>query len=85
MTTATMTSKGQITVPANVREALRLVPGSKLDFIKQPDGSYKILTKTGDIRQLRGIVKYDGPAVSIDDMNDAIAAGAAKRFRRSLA
>jgi antitoxin PrlF len=84
MSTATMTTKGQITVPADVRAKLRLVPGSKLDFVEQPDGSYKIRTKTGDIRRIKGIVKYDGPPVSIEEMKDAIGAAIAEDFKRSV-
>jgi antitoxin PrlF len=84
MFTATMTTKGQITVPADVRAKLRLVPGSKLDFVEQPDGSYKIRTKTGDIRRIKGIVKYDGPPVSIEEMKDAIGAAIAEDFKRSV-
>ena len=44
----------------------------------------RIRPKTGDIRALRGIVKYDGPPVSIDDMSRAVAAAAAMRFKRSV-
>jgi antitoxin PrlF len=84
MSTATMTTKGQITVPADVRAKLRLVPGSKLDFVEQPDGSYKIRTKTGDIRRIKGIVKYDGPPVSIEELKDAIGAAIAEDFKRSV-
>jgi antitoxin PrlF len=37
---STVTSKGQITVPKSVRDALGLVPGSQVDFILGPDGVF---------------------------------------------
>ena len=83
MPTATVTSKGQLTLPAEVRRTLRLVPGSRVDFEKQPDGTYSIRARTLDIRELRGIVKYEGPPVSIEDMKRAVADHAAERDRRS--
>lgn len=72
MPAATMTSKGQITVPAEVRAKFRLHAGTKIDFIVNQAGDLVLKPKTGDIRRLRGIVKYDGPPVSIEDMDRAI-------------
>ena len=83
MVAATMTSKGQITVPVAVRKRLRLKAGSKVDFIENKAGEVVLKPRTGDIRKLRGIVKYDGPPVSIDDMNEAIGEAAVERFLRS--
>lgn len=89
MATITMTSKGQITLPAATRARLRLVQGGKFEVEETPDGKV-VLTpqperkKTGDIRALRGFLKYDGPPVSIEDMNRAILEGASRRFRESV-
>ena len=84
MPTATMTSKGQVTVPADVRERLRLVPGSKLDFIEQPDGSFAIKAKTGDIRRLKGIVRPVGAPHSAEDMDKTAGQAIADDCRRSI-
>ena len=81
---AKVTSKGQITLPAALRAKLKLVPGSRVDFEERPDGSFVIRRKTRDIGELYGILKYDGPPVSIEDMNHAIAEAAAERFKRSV-
>jgi antitoxin PrlF len=81
---AKVTSKGQITLPAALRAKLKLVPGSRVDFEERPDGSFVIRRKTRDIGELYGILKYDGPPVSIEDMNDAIAEAAAERFKSSV-
>lgn len=83
MTIATMTSKGQITIPAATRSKLRLTPGSKVDFVENEAGEIVLRPLAGDIRRLRGIVKYDGAPVSIEDMNKAIGDAAAESFRRS--
>lgn len=81
---AKITSKGQITIPADVRAKLRLGVGDRVYFQELPDGSYRLRTKTGDIRKLRGIVKYDGPPVSIEDMDRAIGEEAVRQFKRSV-
>ena len=84
MPTATVTSKGQVTIPAETRKRLRLVPGSKIDFVQNAAGETVVRAKTGDIRALRGILKYDGPPVSIEDMNKAIEEAVVSRYLRSL-
>ncbi len=85
MVAATMTSKGQITIPIAVRRKLRLKAGSKVDFVENQAGELVLKPRTGDIRDLYGIVKYDGPPLSIEDINDAIGKAAVERFRRSIA
>ena len=84
MSTGTMTSKGQLTLPAHLRDKLRLTAGTKVSFEELPDGRIAIRPKTGDVRALRGAVRYDGPPVSITDMNRAVAGAAAERFKRSV-
>lgn len=84
MSTATVTSKGQVTIPAETRKRLRLVPGSKIDFVQNAAGETVVRAKTGDIRALRGILKYDGPPVSIEEMNKAIGRAVVESFKRSI-
>ena len=84
MTTATMTSKGQITIPADVRKKLRLRAGTKVDFAENKAGEIVLRPKTGDIRELRGIFKHDGPPVSIEEMDEAVKKAASRRFLRSV-
>ena len=83
MTIATMTSKGQITIPAAMRAKLRLGPGSKVDFVESPSGEIVMRPVVGDVRRLRGLVSYDGPAQTIEEMNAVIAQEASRRFTRS--
>ena len=84
MATATVTSKGQITIPAETRKRLRLVPGSKVDFVQNEKGETVLRAKTSDIRKLRGFFKYDGPPVSIEDMDKAVRQAASESFKRSV-
>jgi len=84
MATATVTSKGQVTIPAAIRKKLRLHPGSKIDFIENKAGETVIRAKTGDIRKLYGFLEYDGPPLSIEDMNEAVGRAVAEDFKRSV-
>lgn len=78
MPIATMTSKGQITVPKEVREDLKLEAGARLLFVKLPDGRYQLVPRTGKIRDLFGILyDPDRKPLSIDELNEAIADNAA--------
>lgn len=82
MSTSTVTSKGQITIPIDVRRALKLEAGSRVEFVELPSGAYELIPATRNIKELRGIVKYSGPPISIEDMNDAVLKTAAERDRR---
>lgn len=78
MPVATMTSKGQITIPAEVRARYRLHAGTRINFVENEAGELVLRPKTRDIRELRGILKYDGPPVTLEEMDEAIAEGAAR-------
>ena len=73
MATASLTSKGQITVPIEVREDLGLKAGDRISFIKGEHGEYIMKAKTGSIMNLRGCVKWTGNPVTIEEMNETIA------------
>ena len=79
MAVATMTSKGQITVPLAVREALGLRPGAKVDFVPTQEG-FRLVAVQRDVATLKG--RFAGRvarAVSLAEMDEAIAlAGAAR-------
>jgi AbrB family looped-hinge helix DNA binding protein len=74
---ATLTSKGQITIPKAVREALHLRTGDRLDFILEPDGSVRVLPITGSVQRLKGLLPKPARTLSLEGMDDAIAQGAA--------
>jgi antitoxin PrlF len=79
--TATMTSKGQLTVPAEVRERLGLHAGSRVSFVETEDGTYELRVERGSIRDLAGLFPWDGPPKTLEEMDDAIAAGAAQTMQ----
>ena len=80
---ATLTSKGQITIPKEMRDKLNLAPGDKVKFFIQPDGNLVILPKL-PITALKGMVRPIGRPVSLEEMDAAIAKGATRRYRRFL-
>ncbi len=80
MTTATLTSKGQITIPADVRHDLKVDAGDRVEFIQIAPGRYEFVAATQDVTELKGMFGKPKKTVSIDDMNKAIAnRGAAAR------
>ena len=80
MTTATLTSKGQITVPAAVREALGVDAGDRVEFVEITPGRYEFIAATGSVTALKGMFGKPRKTVSIREMNAVIAKrGAAAR------
>jgi len=73
MPEATITSKGQITVPKEIREALGVQAGDVLDFAIDEHGKVTVRPLRGDYRRLRGILKRPGQRpVSVEEMNESI-------------
>ena len=80
MTTATVTSKGQITIPIAVREALHVSAGDRVEFIEISPGRFELVAASQPVTALKGIFGAAAKTVSIDEMNTAIAArGAAAK------
>jgi len=73
MSTAIITTKGQVTIPKVVRETMHVQTGDRLEFVPLSDDRYEIIAVTKDVQQLKGIVKSNNKrAVSIDEMNSVI-------------
>jgi AbrB family looped-hinge helix DNA binding protein len=79
MTTATITSKGQITIPKEVREALGVGTGDRVEFVAEGKGVYKVVAATRDVRHLKGLVAKPAKPVTLEAMKLAIAKGASGR------
>lgn len=71
MAIATMTSKGQVTIPKEVREELGLESGTKLWFVRTPQG-FVLRPAKNSVMALAGIVAYEGPPVSVEEMDAAV-------------
>jgi AbrB family looped-hinge helix DNA binding protein len=79
MPTSTVTSKGQITIPLQVRRDLGLRPGSRVNFVRTEDGVYELVPATRSVTELKGLVTAPGgKVVSLAEMENAIAEGAAE-------
>ena len=80
MATATLTSKGQITIPVDVRRDLQLVTGDRVEFYQIAPGRYEVVAATRDVAELKGMFGKAKKSVSVEAMNQAIAQrGAAAR------
>jgi AbrB family looped-hinge helix DNA binding protein len=82
MPTATVTSKGQVTIPLAVRQDLRLEAGLRVEFTRNEDGSYSLRAATRPVSDLFGCLPgYRGPAISVDQMNQTMMDAAAEANR----
>lgn len=69
-----ITSKGQTTLPKAVRKALAVQPGDRVRYLIQ-DGEVRIVP-VRPVNRLFGILRHDGAAATLKDMERAIVAGA---------
>ena len=84
MPTATLTSKGQTTIPKEIRERLKLKPGDRIEFVVEDGGRVVLRPRNRSLDDLVGMLKpRDGRRASIEEMNEAIQEGAVARFKRS--
>ena len=70
---ATMTSKGQITIPKPAREALQLHPGDRVEFVFGDDGRLFLFSATQPVGSLKGMLPKPVRPVSLEEMDAAIA------------
>lgn len=79
MATATVTSKGQITIPARLRTALGLDVGDRIEFVQTARGEFTVIAATRSVKEMKGMLYRKGQkAISIEEMNAGIAKGAAR-------
>jgi AbrB family looped-hinge helix DNA binding protein len=69
-TDATLTSKGQTTIPKEIRDSLGMKPGDRMTFTLMPDGTVVLRVKAGSITQLAGTLHKKGrKAVPIEHLS----------------
>jgi antitoxin PrlF len=79
MAAATLTSKGQITIPVRVRTALGVDAGDRIEFVETEKGQFAIIAATRSVRELNGLFhRKERKPISIEEMNAAIAKGASR-------
>jgi AbrB family looped-hinge helix DNA binding protein len=77
MLTTTVTDTGQVTLPEEIRQHLKLVSGSRVEFVIDEDGQVKIFPLNVAVESLSGILYRPGSQrVSLEDMEIAISEGA---------
>jgi len=79
MNTSTLTSKGQITLPKEIRDRLNLHAGDRLNFAMDPDGTIRIIPLTTSIRELKGILPAPERPITLEEMDEAIVKGILKQ------
>jgi antitoxin PrlF len=72
MSEARMTSKGQITVPKDVRLKLNLKPGDRVLFIVEDDGAVRMRAANKDISSLVGILPRPKRVATLEEIDEAI-------------
>jgi bifunctional DNA-binding transcriptional regulator/antitoxin component of YhaV-PrlF toxin-antitoxin module len=82
LTTLTVTARGQVTFRKEVLQHLGIKPGERIELVLLPNGqaSLRAVSRRKSLRELQGFLKgkTNGRALTIEEMNDAIAeAGAA--------
>lgn len=82
MPTATLTSKGQTTIPKEIRDYLAIDTGDRIEFLVDEKGRVLLLPATLDVRSIKGIFPAPPRPVSIDKMNAAIQGMGGRKGRR---
>jgi AbrB family looped-hinge helix DNA binding protein len=77
MASATITTKGQVTIPKEIRDYLNLDTGSKVDFVIDENGIVKLIPLNIPVKKLSGILHRKGmKAATLEDMEQTISEGA---------
>jgi AbrB family looped-hinge helix DNA binding protein len=83
MATATLTSKGQVTIPKKIRDKLGLKPGDKIDFEVDENGKLQVMTKKYSIADMAGMLYRPGQkAKSIEEMNEGVAEYFREKYKK---
>jgi len=80
MAAATVTSKGQVTLPVEARRRLGIRAGTRLEFIVKDDQRLEVVRVGGSVRELRSMLRRSRK-LSLEQMESAIAKGARGRSR----
>lgn len=82
---ATVTDKGQVTVPKEIRDRLGIEAGAKLDFQIEPDGTLRVRPLKRGAAGLAGLLHAAGrPAASVEEMDEAIGRHLAADDQRTM-
>ena len=69
---ATISNKGQVTIPKSIRNLLHLKAGDKVELILESDNRVRLTPLTYPLNKLKGLVPRPQKPVTLDDMEKAI-------------
>ena len=72
---ATITSKGQVTLPKALRDQLHLSTGDRVEFIIEANNVVRLIPHLTSVKILKGMLTKPAQAVSLEQMDEAIANG----------
>ena len=80
MPAATVTSKGQVTIPKAVRDALGIGVGDRVAFVVRDDGVVELRPETVDLKALYGALARTGRRVTVEEMNESVVDAVVESF-----
>lgn len=81
MSSAKVTSKGQVTIPQEVRRAMGVSEGDRVEFVHMPDGGFVMRRAARSIKELKGAVPLRRKPATLEEMQEAVVAGAGKGIK----
>ncbi len=81
---AKVTSKGQITLPKELRNELGINVGDTIDFLRKPEGGYEVVRAGANLSALRGLIRYKGPRLTGDDVVEIVRAARQGKGKQML-
>lgn len=82
MKTVTMTSRGRVTIPAELRRRMGLIAGDRIEFVELESGDFALKPAVDDVRSLKDMLRKPQTPVSVNDMHAAIRKRTADRRDR---
>jgi len=73
---STVSEKGRLVIPKDIRQALDVQRGDKLTWVMEDDGTIRVTVARGDLMALKGSIKSAGRSISTEEMDEAVKAGA---------
>ncbi len=75
MPVVTVSSKGQVVIPASIRHRLGIAAGSQLEFVEEPDGTLRVIVRRAisetSAEDGYGMLRYEGPTRRLSDFDVA--------------
>lgn len=79
MPTATLTSKGRLTLPKSVRNGLGVDAGDRVEFVESAKGVYTVVAVSRDVRELKGSIPKPATPVIVEAMKRTVTRRASRK------